>query len=146
MPVKMQMTTPAHEIRAYIAKGVEEQRKKVIRRLMLIGEKCVNDARLKGSYTDRTGNLRGSTGYVVIDNGTIITEGGFQPVKGSSEGPQKGRQFISKLVSENTLGIVLIVVAGMEYAKYVADKGFNVLDSAEILADKLVNDLTSELL
>lgn len=141
MPVKVTMKTPKAELRAYIAKGVEAQRQKVIRMLAYIGEQCVNDARLKGSYTDRTGNLRGSTGYCVVADGEIVQTAGFSQVLGGTEGPNKGRDYVQDLASGYTSGIVLIVVAGMHYAAYVADRGYNVLDSAELLAEKLIGDL-----
>lgn len=144
MPVKVTMKTPKAELRAYIAKGVEEQRQRVIRMLMYIGEQCVNDARLKGSYKDHTRNLRGSTGYVVVDNGKIVSLSA--PNNGSSEGSSKATAFLNELASGYSSGIVLIVVAGMHYAQYVQDRGYNVLDSAEILAEKLIGDLQKTLL
>lgn len=145
MPVKIRMTTPKAELEAYIAKGFEEQKRRIIRMLFYIGEQCVNDARLKGSYTDRTGNLRGSTGYCVVVDGQIVQEAGFAPVLGSPEGPNKGQDYVQQLAAGYTSGIVLIVVAGMHYAAYVADKGYNVLDSAEMLAEKLIGDLQKTL-
>ena len=163
MPVKIEMTTPAHEIRAYIAKGVERQRQRVIDRMGKIGEACVNKARSykdgkmkRGSYEDQTGNLRGSTGYVLVVDGQIYIKSAFEPVPVwdkklkkmvvHEEGPNSGRAFAEKLASECGSGIVLIVVAGMNYAKYVADKGFDVLDSAEIEAENLVKKLQSDIL
>lgn len=163
MPVKIQMTTPAHEIREYIAKGVEQQRNRVIVRMNAIGEACVNRAREykegktgRGSYEDQTGNLRGSTGYVLVVDGQIRTISGFPPVPVwdkklkkmvvHEEGPNSGRAFAERLASEYSSGIVLIVVAGMKYAAYVQDKGFDVLDSAEIEAEKLIKKLQSEIL
>lgn len=140
------MTTPKAELKAYIAKGFEEQRQKVIRMLAYIGEQCVNDARLKGSYTDRTGNLRGSTGYCIVIDGQIMQTAGFAQVLGGSDGPNKGQDYVRQLAAGYTSGIVLIVVAGMHYAAYVADKGYNVLDSAEILAERLIGDLQKTLL
>ena len=41
-------------------------------------------------------------------------------------------------------GIVLVFVAGMDYAGYVADTGRDVLDSAALLADKLVPKLLED--
>lgn len=146
MPVKVKMTTPKAELRAYIAKGVESQKQKVIRMMSYIGEQCVNDARLKGSYTDRTGNLRGSTGYCVVVDGQIVNTAGFAQVRDGKEGPNKGENYVNALASGYTSGIVLIVVAGMHYAAYVADRGYNVLDSAEILAEKLIGELQRTML
>ena len=52
---------------------------------------------------------------------------------------------MSKLISENPKGIVLIVVAGMNYARYVEKMGLNVLDSSEMLAKKLVPRMLKDL-
>ena len=52
---------------------------------------------------------------------------------------------MSKLISENSKGIVLIVVAGMNYARYVEKMGLNVLDSSEMLAKKLVPRMLKDL-
>lgn len=142
MDMKIKMTTPKKVIRAQISDSINQYRQRIIRYLFVIGEKCVNDARLMGSYKDRTHNLRGSTGYTVVDNGNIVTIGGFQQIEGGSDGPKKGREYLDSLIKENKVnGPMLIVVAGMNYAKYVADKGYNVLDSAEILAEKLIKEL-----
>lgn len=52
---------------------------------------------------------------------------------------------MSRLISENSKGIVLIVVAGMNYARYVEKMGLNVLDSSEMLAKKLVPIMLNDL-
>ncbi len=146
MDLKVKMTTPKKVIRAQIADAVGKYRHLLIRQLFVVGEKCVNDARLSGSYTDRTGNLRSSIGYGVIDNGNIVTVAGFTQVKDAKDGPKKGREYLDALLKENKVnGPTLIVVAGMNYAKYVADRGYNVLDSAEMLAEKLVKELQMKL-
>ena len=134
-------------IRKQISDDIERVGQRVIQYLFVIGEKCVNDARLQGSYKDQTGNLRGSTGYAVVDKGKVITVGGLKEVKGSAEGPAKGEAYLEELVSQldSSGGPVLIVVAGMNYAKYVADKGYNVLDSAELLAEQLISELQNKL-
>lgn len=146
MDLKIKMTTPKKVIRAQIADAVGKYRQLLIRQLFVVGEKCVNDARLQGSYKDQTGNLRGSVGYGIVDNGNIVTTAGFQQVLGGTDGPQKGKAYLDSLLEENKVnGPTLIVVAGMNYAKYVADKGYNVLDSAEMLAEKLVKELQEKI-
>ena len=37
-----------------------------------VGERCIIEARDNGAYTDRTGNLRNSVGYVVLLNLSLI--------------------------------------------------------------------------
>jgi hypothetical protein len=143
MDLKVKMTTQKKAIRAYIEDSVGKYRQLLIRQLFVVGEKCVNDARLQGSYKDRTHNLRSSIGYGVVDNGNIVTVAGFRQLDADAkDGPQKGRDYLDSLLKENRVnGPTLVVVAGMNYAKYVADRGYNVLDSAEMLAERLVKEL-----
>lgn len=112
----------------------------LVSRLSEIGELSVALARTMGNYTDRTGNLRSSIGYVVADGGKVVASSSFDSVLGASEGPQAGRSLAESLASHSN-GLSLILVAGMDYAQYVADKGFDVLDSAGILARQLVMQL-----
>lgn len=136
-------------IDAYIERVVSEIDTKIVRKLLEVGERCVNRARItkeKGKdYTDQSGNLRGSVGYILIANGVIINEGGFEPVNGSMEGPEAGRGLARRLAEGYRQKYVLIVVAGMSYAKCVSDKGYDVLDSAELLAEKLLGELSYKL-
>lgn len=111
---------------------------KVLDKLREVGDECVSEARLSGSYQDRTGNLRGSIGYVVAYNGEVVSEGGFLQVGAGTDGPGTGRALAHQKALESGTGAVLILVAGMSYARLVADKGFNVLDSADLLAERLI--------
>ena len=100
---------------------------------------------MNGSYLDRTHNLRSSTGYVIVKDGKIVKMGDFTPIKGGNEGAQGGAAFARQLVKAFPSGIVLIVVAGMNYAAHVSARGYNVLDSAELLAEQLVPSLMKQL-
>lgn len=122
-------------------KAEEQTKRRLVRYLKSVGEECVAEAVSSGNYTDRTGNLRSSIGFVVAEDGAVVEEGGFYSL-GGPEGPDAGRAKALNLV-QGTGGIVLVVVAGMEYAQYVADKGFNVLDSAEILARQLLTEINA---
>ena len=44
----------------------------ILQTFQFVGEHFVNNARLSGNYTDRTGNLRSSIGYVILLNGEVI--------------------------------------------------------------------------
>lgn len=122
-----------------VAKAIEEKidkrRAQLVRNLIYLGEKCVNEARdnRTNSYTDRTGNLRSSIGYVVLYNGVPVSEMSVQGDKPA--GRSAGESSLSKAIAEApSTGYVLVVVAGMHYAHYVAARGYNVIDSAEALA------------
>ncbi len=131
-------------IDAYIDREIARRERSLIRMLNLVGIKCVNEARLSGDYMDQTGNLRSSTGYMVLKNGVVQHTSSFEKVKDGELGTKKGADFLREITSSNAEGYVLIVVAGMNYAAYVAANK-NVLASAELLAAELVPKMLKEL-
>lgn len=143
MPIKQ--TTPQSQINAYIEARMNRLKQAVIYNFCAIGEKVCNAAIERGSYTDRTGNLRNSVGYVVIVDGQVYEFGSFGKSDGNSEGKSTGQSYARSLAGKFPKGIVLIVVAGMNYASYVSAKGYNVLDSSELLAEQLVPKLLKQL-
>ena len=131
----------------------------IIDQLDRIGLECVNEAREKGDYTDRTGNLRNSIASAVVVDGKIAKTNLF-----IGEGKAQAHKFIEELASEYSEGIVLLLVAGMNYAVYVEfghlywrslgegfgyreeeTRPYNVLSSAEDLADSLVEELLNQI-
>ena len=134
------MTKPKDDVRSLLASHMMRVREAIVSRLSEIGELSVALARASGNYTDRTGNLRSSIGYVVAENGVVLASSSFGSILGASEGPRKGRALANEIASQSR-GLVLILVAGIDYAQYVADKGFDVLDSGDILARQLVRHL-----
>lgn len=130
----------------YVIKQQENAKQAVITVLNYVGLECIKEARQNGKYADRTGNLRSSIGYVVLENGKPLKKGGFQKVLNTAtEAKSKSDNLIESLSATYKTGLVLIVVAGMDYAVYVEAKGYNVLNSAEILAKKLVPQMLKEL-
>lgn len=144
MPIKK--TSPNGQAEAFIEGFVKNKIQSLIDALVYVGLECVREARLNRRYTDQTGNLRSSVGFCVLYNGRVVKKSAFEAVKSSAtEGSSAGSKFLKSLISENSRGIVLIVVAGMNYAKYVEAMGLNVLDSSELLAKKLVPQLLKDL-
>lgn len=143
MPIKR--LTPTAEIDRYITGRVEAIKKALVYNLCAVGEQVLNAARLTNSYKDQTGNLRSSIGYVVAVDGEIVQMSSFEVVKEGSEGARGGKEYAMQLVRDFPQGIVLIVVAGMNYASYVSAKGYDVLDSSELLADKLIPQMLQQL-
>lgn len=137
--------TPMSEVDAYLEEQIERIEGQIIYNLSYVGEQCLNAARSTNSYKDQTGNLRSSVGYVIARDGTIIQASDFKTVKQGREGSKDGAAFARQLVSEFPQGFVLIVVAGMNYAAYVSAKGYDVLDSAELLAEQLVPKMMTQL-
>ncbi|MBP3768387.1 MAG: HK97 gp10 family phage protein [Prevotella sp.] len=143
MPIKRM--SPRNALGQYLERKVSDLRRVLLNNLIYVGEEAVKEARQRGRYKDQTGNLRSSIGYCILDDGVPVTFGGFKVVKDGRQGAQQGRKFLDSLISEHSTGLVLIVVAGMEYAQYVEAMNLNVLDSAEQLAERLVPQMIKSL-
>ena len=118
---------------------LNEIEKKQIARLQRLGEMCLVEARTNKGYMMQTGALLSSTGYEVFVDGVAI-HSQFDAASGAesnaAETGIKSGQSIAERIGKGTNGIALVVVAGMNYAAYVEAKGYNVLSSAEHLAER----------
>ena len=137
-----------NEVISAIREGVEEVVSEVIEGFVSIGERVVGGV-VSGelsSWNDQTGNLRSSVGYIVIRDGDVKAEGGFQSYGEADEGPSRGRAYARSLISRYPTGVALIIVAGMEYAAYVeAMDNKTVLAQGELETARLVNELVERL-
>lgn len=133
-----------NEFSEFLERQLKSYKKKVILLLERIGKKCVNEARTNGDYLDQTGNLRSSIGYAIVEDGKIVSISDFNVVKQGSHGKKEGSDFAKEIAKEYAKGIVLIVVAGMNYAAYVETRR-NVLTSSELLAKREVPRLLAKL-
>lgn len=111
--------------------------------LSYIGEQMCNHAReitighSSGGYDDQTCNLRSSIGYRILKNGVAVKDSGFKTIQNENGRGEKGENAARKAleafsVEASVNGWTLIVVAGMDYAKYVEDRGYNVLHLTDI--------------
>ena len=163
----IEQKTPNASIDDMIGRKMQYVEKVIVRNLAFVGEKAVNAARSLPSppqslywdseagepkrnipphkdegYIDWTANLRSSIGYIIVKHGEVVMMSDFQQVKNTaSEGTEAGKRLAEKLAEKHHKGFVLIIVAGMNYAYYVQKKGYDVIASAELLAEKLVTDL-----
>lgn len=114
--------------------------RKQIERLQRLGEMCLIEARNNKGYMMQTGALLSSTGYEVFVDGVAIMHGQFDAASGAESNAAaqgiKAGQDIAEKIGKETKGVALVVVAGMNYAAYVEAKGYNVLSSAEHLAER----------
>lgn len=129
----------------FLAEMVERTERAIMRNLSYAGEECVNVARQSHTYRDQTGNLTSSVGYVISKDGHLVKAGDFNTVKQGGQGSRDGKEYAKQLVSEFPQGIVLIVVAGMNYAAHVSNRGYDVIDSAELKANQIVPVLLAQL-
>lgn len=108
-------------------------------RLERLGIQCVamvRNAAAEESWNDQTGNLRSSIGYVIAKDGQIVRRSAFETVRNGAEGAALGEVYARKVASENSRGLVLIVVAGEHYAEEVeALEGKAVLAPAALFAE-----------
>lgn len=142
MPIRQ--ITPKADVEAYLKDQLVKREKSILKTLNFVGITCINEARTNGNYIDQTGNLRSSIGYAILQDGMIVHKSRFEQVKDGKEGKGEGSGFLSDLISRNMKGIVLIVVAGMNYAAHV-ETSKNVITSAELLAQDLVPKLLRQL-
>lgn len=145
------------DIEDYIKAFAEQAEEKIYITLQAAGEMFVKYARESGLYNDITGNLRSSIGYVIAKDGEILTQSSFDKVRGrgensqmvdfttkdgkkvkywakgksgdGDEGAMTGAKLAQELVSSHNTGLVLIGVAGMEYAIYV-----EAIESKDVIA------------
>lgn len=134
-------------VRERFDKFIEAIERAQIRRLQYLGEMCVKHARevpASAGFTDQTGNLRSSIGYMIFKNGVAIHES-YPQIKEGNEGVVKGQTLAKKVGAKYIEGVALVATAGMHYAVYLEAKGRDVLTSAELLAKqelpKMIEDL-----
>jgi len=135
-----------------IVREVETKKKRIddaiYLRLRRIGLQFVRDARINADFTDRTGNLRSSIGFVIAYNGDIRHTDFDKAPKGDSdkeEGVRNARQFAEDIAGDYSKGWVLIVVAGMEYAAAVESRGKDVITGSSIKAGSSLKKTVKEL-
>lgn len=147
MPIKSGIDES--QINDLFTKEMERVDRVIIRTLAAAGAQAVNVARnwaqQRKPYTDQTGNLRSSTGFIILRDGEVVHISDFEVVKDGEKGRTEGASYAKSLASEFNVGYVLIVVAGMNYALYVKRRGYDVLDSAELYAENLVPKLLAQL-
>jgi len=146
MPIKPTMTHDQFDrmISGIFERAGAQTDRLLIKRFQYLGERFVAYARDHGTYTDQTGNLRNSIGYVIYQDGKLVDEY-FQP--GISDEAYKSstetyRRYGKELPPNGT---ILLIVAGMKYALKVESRGRDVLTSAELLAQKEVPKAIAEL-
>ena len=138
------------------AKMQEEYDRKAVTFLQSLGERVVKYARENGNYTDQTANLRNSIGYIVIQFNKVVYDsfvGSTAPRNdpqgraNAEQARRKGLDYAKEVGA--TLGgqkTYLVWVAGMEYARYVEAKGYDVIQGSgnwvEANAQKLMDEFS----
>lgn len=123
--------------REALQKRLNEKRQKIISylnmRLMQLAEEAVTYSKENKGYQDRTANLKNSISYALYLDGQLVNSVvGKIPKEEEAEGGQEGvsaalNEYAQKEGVVAPKGYSLVIVAGMNYGKYVEDKGYNVL-------------------
>lgn len=129
------------QVRRQLAEQVSRIKQSALFTLRMAGEKFVGEARNNSTYSDQTGNLRSSIGYVILDNGVQVDEN-FEGDQ--QEGKETARRVAAEIAATYPTGLTLICVAGMDYAAAVEAKGFDVITfSAAVVVDWLQESMAS---
>lgn len=126
------------QINAYALREYAEVERKLIEILQFIGEGFIKEARSmtkdEGSFGDITGNLRSSIGYFIVRNGNVLIDTVYRSDKGTDRdtGVKIAKDFIDEIKESD--GLFLYGIAGMEYAREVESKGYNVISMQSDMA------------
>ena len=123
--------TPQVEISNTIVASTNNLNRAIIHSMEVAGQQGTNEARAHGEYTDQTGNLRSSTGYVISDEGAIESSSSFDAVKNGSDGATQGKNLAKSIAGSIKGKKAIVLVAGMDYAPYLQAKGRKVMGDAE---------------
>lgn len=127
------MTTKIHfttdDLRAEIAHDLDAISNSLLESFKRAAKEAVENAKSLLTYEDQTGDLRSSIGYVIFHDGEEVANyfGATATTEGLTQGLAAAR---SQTDIYNRPGIVIIIVAGMDYASYVESTGYDVLSGS----------------
>lgn len=138
MPFKETLTNL--DISKLLDKVQETAEKSVIEMFVEVGEKCLEAMESERGYTNVSGNMSDSRGFVVVRNRLVIHESEFKSTKGGQTGRSLAHQR-----ALNIGGIGLVIVAGMDYAEELEASGKNVYSSGYLKAENLIPKMLNQL-
>lgn len=129
--------TTDREIAQMLLSAIDDEMEEGLVIASKIGEDALAISRSEHAYETQTGNLQSSCGFAISYNGRIVSKTPFTPAPGTHNpdgetGSREGKAYLEECLKDRLKnGVSLVMVAGMEYAGYVEDKGLDVLASAE---------------
>jgi hypothetical protein len=124
-----------NDVEAYIQQRTEEWFNALLETFREQGREFTARARSKNKdgkvFNNITYNLRSSIGYCLLYEKKVV-ETYFPSIIGGTEGEEVGRELAERLAIYGDYGdgIVLVLVAGENYASFVQAKGYDVIDSS----------------
>lgn len=141
------------ELRERLKKAKEQLETALTIKLKYLGEQAVTYSKEHKGYHDRTANLKNSISYVLYLDGKPVESGighaeKETETKSSAQLDSEIKDNIEAFAQEHVepKGYTLIVVAGMNYGKYVEDKGYNVLHLTRYFLQDELKKLIQEVL
>lgn len=120
------------ELEKWIQQDMQEWFDELLNTFRLEGRKYVDRARKRTKvgglgFGNITWDLRSSIGMVLAYDGQIIET--YFPKIHNGNGYEIGKELADRIAtySGTQQGITMVIVAGMQYAAYVEDKGFRVI-------------------
>lgn len=126
--IGMQMEYDPTELERETMRAIEDA---TLPLFIRVGTRAVDIARKKMGgkpYQDDTGNLRSSTGFIVFRDGKSVHTD-FKPSPAGTDkatGLALGQKMAEDYMRDSK-GWGIVLVAGMDYASYVENKGFDVI-------------------
>lgn len=121
----------------FLALRMQEIRQDVVADLAYLASESYEEAMRGSAFQDRTGALRSSMGWAVLEDGVVRASGGFVPRgEAGAKGARQGRQTLHELPRRS--GFVAVLIAGMHYASFVESKGFDVMTRGELLMEDML--------
>lgn len=139
--IGIEATYKMRDVEAYIDKKSQEWYNRILESLRQKGRDFTSKARartkVEGGFNNITWNLRESIGYLLIHDGKVI-ESFFPKIAEANGGAVTGDAFARQISTDNYFdkGIVLLMVAGMDYASFVQNRGIDVLDTSSLEFEK----------
>ena len=106
-----------------------EMFKEILNFLINTGELYISAARINGSYTDQTGNLRIAHSYAIYKDGELLA---------GNIGRTETLEMFEQLKKNE--GWQFMVGDGMQYTSYVEGRGNDVCTSAFMLVERLISE------
>lgn len=139
MQVNMSSSGAEAQVQRAIAEQVRRVELSIVREMERVGEESLNRIKRSHDYKTQTGKLESSTGYNIVWDGKVVSSRGFDRKLATPEsdaGIMEGKALADELARRYTQGIVLIMVAGAEYAAYVDAMGYDVITSGFLWAER----------
>lgn len=144
-------TFTLQDVEGFFNESFRRTNEALLQTFQFAGESFVREARLKtaneGGFNDITGNLRSSIGYILLNNGKQVMSNFAEANIGTDRatGVSQGELVADEYGSNYPKGLILICVAGMDYAAAVEAKGKDVISGTSVDTIKLLKQLLSAL-